>query len=165
MCSLPLELVLRLHAGLKTWSDPHIATENVILGSSRKLLSTGCQPADCYGHGTCTGSTCQCQEGWNPALNCSVPQDCSGLAGASRLHAYHALVRVFRILIAIAALAMERPMHIVGQGSGLLTRTGSLAGCSGHGICLVGGTCLCDPGWEGPICSSAACKDAPPNPR
>lgn len=43
---------------------------------------------------------------------------------------------------------------------GILNCT-SLSGCSGHGICVKGGKCACDPGWSGPACAIASCKIPP----
>ena len=47
---------------------------------ARALLQD--ESCDCNGHGTCVGGVCNCEMGWDPAANCSVPELCTDFGGA-----------------------------------------------------------------------------------
>ena len=47
---------------------------------SRALLQD--ESGDCNGRGTFVGGICNCEMGWDPAANCSVPELCTDFGGA-----------------------------------------------------------------------------------
>ncbi|XP_070560318.1 teneurin-3-like [Ptychodera flava] len=142
--------------------------------TGESCLQADCIPSDCNGHGSCVDVMCVCYQGWK-GIECNeadcIPSDCNG-----RGQCMNGVCRCDEDSQGNNCTVAFRPCPNDCSGHGDCNNSTGVCNChaswwkddcsevecedlscSGLGICR-NGTCECDTGWTGPLCTNRSCE-------